>query len=651
MSSGHIKGLGQVLAERLVAHFGDDTLAILDEDISRISEVPGIGEKKLEEITADWKARESIRHILLFFEEHHIPAGLATRIHRRYGDQAIQVVRENPYILSRDIYRVGFRTADKIALRLGLDKKLDSQTGRRPRSFSASRYRKRALFLPKEELLTQAHTLLQLEDSERLKAALSESGLRGDVIIERGRCYLPLLYKEETELARSLSERLSDTTAPRPEITEDIIAAASQKSYSVHTKNGVATVIRLSDQQQEAIRLAAASKILVITGGPGCGKTTVLKTLTQTFQRANLTIKLAAPTGRAAQRMAEVCRLEASTIHRLLKFDPASGEFVYCAEKQLELDALIVDESSMIDLSLAHSLIRAIPAEARIVIVGDADQLPSVGAGRVLSDLLAVPEVPRVVLTNLFRRSEHSIITGIAHQINSGSTPLIPAPDGKTKSDAYFLKARETEDAAALIEKLLVEQIPKKFGDFSADIAVLTPMNKGPVGVIELNRRLQRRLVPAQAGLPSVTVGEKEFRLGDRVCQRVNNYNLHEAGVFNGDQGVIVGIEKANKKVFVKLWDGREIEYPSEMLYQLDLAYALSIHRSQGSEIPAVIVVLHQTHSIMLERQLVYTGVTRAKKLLIVVGTRKALQLAARRNHSVQRHTALVERMIERLEA
>ena len=410
------------------------------KDISRISEVPGIGEKKLEEITADWKARESIRHILLFFEEHHIPAGLATRIHRRYGDQAIRVVRENPYILSRDIYRVGFRTADKIALRLGLDK---NSTHRLVAGLAHSlrvATENGHCFLPKEELLTQAHNLLQLEESEGLKAALSESELRGDVIIERGRCYLPLIYKEETELARSLSERLSNGTAPQPKITEDIIAAATEKSYSVHTKDGDATVIRLSDQQQEAIRLAAASKILVITGGPGCGKTTVLKTLTQTFQRANLTIKLAAPTGRAAQRMAEVCRLEASTIHRLLKFDPASGEFVYCAEKQLELDALIVDESSMIDLSLAHSLIRAIPAEARIVIVGDADQLPSVGAGRVLSDLLAIPQMPRVVLTNLFRRSEHSIITGIAHQINSGSTPSIPAPTGRQRAMPIFSK-------------------------------------------------------------------------------------------------------------------------------------------------------------------------------------------------------------------
>jgi len=326
-------------------------------------------------------------------------------------------------------------------------------------------------------------------------------------------------------------------------------------------------------------------------------------------------------------------------------------KFLYDKDTKLPVDALIIDESSMIDISLANSLFQAIPNGARVVIVGDADQLPSVGPGLFLSDLLSINQVPRVKLTQLFRRSEESSITLIAHEINNSQIPHIPEPDGKTKSDSYFLPCENSAEAVKLIENLVVNQIPKKFGYAHKDITVLSPMNQGELGIIALNKVLQERLVPANEKAPRVKVGTKteslEFRLGDRVIQRVNNYQITEHGVFNGDLGEIEGIDPVKEAVYVKLWDGRTVEYPQDALAQLDLAYALTVHRSQGSEMPVVVLVLHDSHSILLERQLIYTAVTRAKKLLIIVGTKRALILAAKKTRSRRRFSGLVKRVSE----
>jgi exodeoxyribonuclease V alpha subunit len=407
-------------------------------------------------------------------------------------------------------------------------------------------------------------------------------------------------------------------------------------------------MLELSEEQKQALTFVANNTITVITGGPGCGKTTVVKAVSKMLREAGLKVGLAAPTGRAAQRLGEVCGLESSTIHRLLKFDPMRGSFVHNKKDLLDYEALILDECSMIDISLAARALEALDGRARLVLVGDADQLPSVGPGRFLGDLLEVPEIPRVRLNQLFRRTEESSINHIAHSINSSEVPRIPEPDGKTKSDSYFLRAPTPEDAVSLIEKLVSDQIPRKFADSfnigPKDIMVLSPMNKGNLGVITLNQRLQEKFIPEERRNSKVRCGALTFYLGDRVIQRVNNYNIDPAGVFNGDQGEIIAIDAEAQIVTVRLWDGREVEYSSKELLELDLAYALTIHRSQGSEVPVVVLALHDTHNFMLERQLLYTAVTRAKKLLIVVGSKRALNIAIKRVRSTKRHTNLVKR-------
>ncbi len=651
LASGAVKGFGPTLAGRVVEAFGDETLEVIDNEPHRLLEVSGIGQKKLDEILGSWQEKKNVREVLLFFQNHGISLNLSHRIYNYYGDRAIEVVSSNPYVLAREVWGIGFRTADRIASALGTDPESPE------RLIAGVLYSLEKsgddghCFLPREDLKEKAAKLLGVYEEALIDRAILEASLAGELIDEDGRIYSPDLYTAEQQLARSLAARANRDIRPSKSIDEQLVENACGKTIisqrATKESGGSPEVVRLSEQQKEAIRLAATRPLVVITGGPGCGKTTVLQTLAEVFRQAGLETKLAAPTGRAAQRMSEICGMPASTIHRLLKYDPIKRTFVHDQYDQLPLDALIIDESSMIDISLAAALLRAVPPSARIVIVGDADQLPSVGPGLFLSDVLTVESIPRVRLTTLFRRANESSITSIAHRINEGKIPSIPEPDGSIKTDAYFLPAKDPEDAASLIERLVVEQIPKKFGLSGSDITVLTPMNQGSLGVIALNQRLQQKLVPSLAGMASVKIGAIELRPGDRVCQRVNNYNLHRNGVFNGDQGTIIGVDPGNKSVFVELWDGREIEYPSETLHQLDLAYALTIHRSQGSEVPAVILAVHDSHTIMLERQLIYTGITRAKSLLIVVGTRKALAIATKRSRSRKRFTRLSERIYD----
>lgn len=646
LGSGAIKGFGPVLAQRIVDHFGEDALKVLDTDPERLTEVPGIGEKKYLELRAAWEQKRNLREVLLFFQGHNVPLGLAQRIYNTYGDRAIEIVRRNPYVLARDVWGIGFQTADRIAV--ALDVALDSTE----RIVAALQHTlKRGAddghcFLPADLLLSRTASLLQLDDEEVIARGLAHAVEEGEVIDRAGAYYQPALFEAEGRLSALLAARLRRSGTPAHPIDEQLVERTISEPRLGGT--GVPTIV-LSEQQQEAVRLSASRNLVVITGGPGCGKTTVVRTIASLFRRKGIAVQLAAPTGRAAQRLAEVCEMKASTIHRMLKFDPVRRTFLHDENTLLPVEALIVDESSMIDVPLAAALLAAVPPEVRLIIVGDADQLPSVGPGLFLADLLALPEVPRVRLSTLFRRADESLITGVAHQINAGIVPEIPQPDGQTKADAYFLPAREPGEAAALVERLVVDQIPKRFGLRGSQIMVLSPMNQGELGVIALNERLQRQLVPSGEGLPHVKVGNLELRLGDRICQRVNNYQLGQSGVFNGDQGEIVGIDGEQKSVQVRLWDGREVTYPSETLWQLDLGYALTIHRSQGSEVPVVILVLHESHTILLERQLIYTAVTRAKKLLIIVGSRRALMVATKRSRSRRRFTALGERTMEEL--
>jgi len=644
LGSGAVKGFGPVLAQRIVAAFGEKALEILDNNPEHLLSVPGIGRKKLDEIKAAWEQKRGMREVLLFFQNHSISIGLAQRIYQQYAERSIDVVRDNPYVLAQDVWGIGFHTADQIAAALGTAPS-SPERAIAGLLFALKRSSEDGhCYLPVDLLLKKTQALLEVEDEELLHRALDSALLRGEAIREGDRVYSPAVFQAEKVAARALAERIRSIDDVRGSIPESYVSEIIASSVSAPSA-GIQKPITLSKQQEEAIHLAADKSLLVITGGPGCGKTTVVRTITRLYLRAGLTIALAAPTGRAAQRLSEVCGYKASTVHRLLKFDPMKRAFVHGKDLPLELDALIVDESSMIDLPLAASLLQALRPKTRLVIVGDADQLPSVGPGLFLADLLSIPEAPRVRLNTLFRRADESHITQIAHQINSAEVPDIPEPDGVTKTDAYFLQAQEAAECGALVERLVVEQIPKRFGLKGTDITVLSPMNQGEIGVISLNERLQRHLVPDTPGIPKIRVGNLEFRLGDRVCQRVNNYQLSEAGVFNGDQGVIIGIDAENRSLIVRLWDGREVTYPGDSLHQLDLAYAITIHRSQGSEVPAIVLILHESHSILLERQLLYTAVTRAKKLLIIVGSRRALVLATKKSRSKRRFTSLTERI------
>lgn len=638
LSSGAIKGVGPVLAQRIVWTFGEETGHVLDEAPQRLREVPGIGEKKLDEIISAWNEKKKSRSVLLYFQNYGIGSGLAERIYKAYGDRAIEIVSQNPYLLCDDLWGIGFLTADRIAISLGVALSSSQRIRAALRYVLNLASEDGHTYLPEDVLVAKTAKTIQLEENELIRNQISQGISEHQIEREGEKLYAPRLLEAEETLAERLAflAKQKSTVVPQ-ELIEDTCA----KSFS---PSGLeASAIYLSPGQREAIDLAATRQLLVITGGPGCGKTTVVRAISSLFARAGLSVKLAAPTGRAAQRLAEVCGMEASTIHRLLKYDPATRDFFHNEYNLLELDVIIVDESSMIDVLLAASLFRAIPAHAHVVVVGDADQLPSVGPGLFLADLLAVDEVPRVRLTTLFRRAEQSLITTIAHQVNLGEVPNIPEPDGITKTDAYFVKGPEPQSAGDLVERLVIETIPKKFGFKGQEITVLSPMNQGDLGVISLNKRLQSRFISSAP--VAVKVGDIELHLGDRVCHRVNNYTIAPGGVFNGDQGEVIGVDAENQKIYVRLWDGREIEYGAETLAQLDLAYALSIHRSQGSEVPVIVLVLHDSHTIMLERQLLYTAITRAKRLLVIVGTRRALILAVRKTRSRRRFSGLADRI------
>lgn len=647
LSSGIVKGFGPVLAERVVKAFGTDTLRVLDEEIDRLKEVSGIGKKKLKEIRASWKEKKALREVMLFFQTYNIPMGLINRIYSAYGERSIEKVKTNPYMLAKDLWGVGFLTADRIAIALGVEPNSPFRI-RAAVEYSLKRATDDGhCFLPSEKLIAKVESLIQLSCTPEIAQAIEASAKDAEIVKENENVYLPHLHRAECQLAGLIAERIKDSNQ-QAELNSDLIESFILKR-TVVGEGQLQKAIRLSEQQQQAVRLAATKPLVIVTGGPGCGKTTVVRTIFSLFRAASLTVKLAAPTGRAAQRLAEVCSSEASTIHRLLKFDPTTRTFIHDEHDKMPLDAIIVDESSMIDLMLAASLFKALPLKTKVIIVGDADQLPSVGPGRFLADILSVSKVPRVALTTLFRRAEESAITHIAHQINSSLIPHIPEPDGVTKTDAYFLPCADPLEAASLVERLVVEQIPKKFGFKNDQITVLSPMNNGELGIVNLNKRLQGKIVPIYGDAPHVSVGNLDFRLGDRVIQRSNNYNIIDGGVFNGDQGSIIGIDTVKESLIVKLWDGREVEYTSSAINQLDLAYAITIHRAQGAEIPAVVLVLHDSHNILLERQLVYTGITRAKKLLVIVGTKHALSLAVKRTRSSKRHTALISRITEEL--
>lgn len=624
LSSGLIKGVGKVTAQRIVDQFGETTLLVIEKESKRLEEVEGIGPRRRRQIKDSWAEQHGVRDIMIFLQSHGIGTAQAARIYRQYGADAIAVVKQNPYRLCAEVWGIGFKTADGIALSVGVPK--DSAV----RARAGLGYLLQTLaddgghcFAPAAELLLQAQALLDIP-VETLAVALNDEVIRGALVREDERIYLRSLYDAEVRVAVRL-QRLLD--APRRFGTIDAVAAVAW----AERKMG----LQLAPAQRDALQIAIAAKVAIITGGPGVGKTTIIRALTEILGAKKLIIGLAAPTGRAAKRMSEATGHAAQTLHRLLKYNPNEHAFEFNADNPLEGDAFILDETSMIDLRLMDQFLQAVPEHAGLVLVGDIDQLPSVGPGNVLRDLIQSGAMPCRRLTTIYRQDTSGLIVRNAHHVNSGEHFETREGD----SDFYFVETAEPEQIIARVVELVTCRIPQKFG-FSpiTDIQVLTPMRRNSLGAENLNAVLQAACNPAGASLPR---GGLLYRTGDRVMQIRNNYDKE---VFNGDIGQIKTVDEDDHALVV-LFDGRPVRYEQTELDELMHAYACSIHKSQGSEYPAVVVVVHTQHFKLLQRNLLYTAITRGRKLVCVVGSAKAVHLAIRNNLVQERRTTLKERL------
>jgi len=631
LSSGLVRGIGPVLARRILKAYGPETLEVLEKKPERLLEVPGVGAAKLAEVKQSWAEHRDVRDLIIFLQEHGISANLATKIHRRYGARSFQVLRSNPYQLCLDLWGVGFKTADQVALRLGLD------------PGSPDRIKAFLLYLMEKDA-EQGHAFsyrADLEEScrrelevsaERAAGALDTLHSSGAVVTEPSdrspAVYLPYLHRAESEAARRLAE-LADAPVHVPPFDADEALSEAETGAGM----------RYSAAQREAVRECFRRKVLVITGGPGTGKTTVINAVAELFKRWGKPLLLAAPTGRAAKRLQEATGCEAKTIHRLLEFNPKSGEFKRGEGRPLAGEALVVDEFSMVDLVLLHSLLRALPAGMRLVLVGDKDQLPSVGPGNLLRDIIASGRLPVVRLGEIFRQEKDSLIILNAHRINRGQALLYPVP-GDREADFYFFRQESEEGTFKTVLTLACDSVPRRLGlpPLSPHIQVISPMYRGLAGVDRLNEELQRRLNPSGEGL---RLGTREFRLRDKVMQVRNDY---EKDVYNGDIGLVCGLDRTRYGLVVD-FDGRQVLYDRDDLDSLTLAYAVSVHKAQGSEYRAVILPLLTQHFIMLQRNLFYTALTRARKLSLVVGSVKALHIAIKNDRQVQRNSLLRARL------
>ena len=634
LGSGMIKGIGPVFAKRLVEAFGAETLQVIESTPERLAEVPGIGPKRRERIGAAWAEQREIREVMVFLQGHGVSPAYAVKIFKTYGQAAIATVRGNPYRLARDIRGIGFKTADKIARELGIptDSPLRAAAGilHTLNELTDEGH----VYVPEAELLQAAEVTLEIP-ATLLPDALAALSTDEAVVVESfptGRAvYLTGLHVSETQLARRVGDLLRAPRAVPPIDTNQALPWAEEK-----------TGLALTDEQRQAVRLAFQEKLLILTGGPGTGKTTILQAVIRLLEAKKLRMHLASPTGRAAKRLAEVTGHEASTLHRLLEWNPREGGFQRNARNPLETDFVVVDEASMLDVLLAHHLLQAIPLTATLLLVGDADQLPSVGPGTVLQDLLGVPGVPAIRLTTIFRQAAQSRIVANAHRVNQGEFPDLSVAGAGPAQDFFFLPEEEPDKLQQLIVDLAHRRLPGRYGlDPLADIQVLTPMHRGPIGAGQLNAALQAALNPAKAGVTELLRGGRIFRAGDRVLQLRNNY---DQAVYNGDLGRITAITPTDQAVMVQI-DDREVSYDFSDLDELTLAYAMTVHKSQGSEYPCVILAMHTTHYPMLQRNLLYTAFTRAKRLLVVVGTKKAIAIATRNDAIRRRYSRLAGRL------
>ena len=631
LASGCIKGIGPKWADRIVDHFGAQTLDVMDKEPDRMLELPRFGKKRLEAMKASWAEHQGIRELMIFLQPYGVTAGLSVRIFRHYGAQALDVVRENPYRLAMDIHGIGFTTADALARKLGFedDSPLRAQAGV---LYLLMRLTDDGhVYFPRTQLVEEAVDKLGLP-ADRADEAVSDLELEQRVVIEdlgdHAGVYLARHHLYESKIAFYLHRLLRSPKAVHIPDPKGLVKSVLEKMP-----------MQLAEEQKRAVYTAAQSKVMVLTGGPGTGKTTILNAIIKVFQEVRAKILLAAPTGRAAKRMSEASGLEAKTIHRLLEYSPQEDGFNRNENNPLACGLLVVDEASMMDTMLMYHLVKAAPVGATFILVGDVNQLPSVGPGNVLRDVIASGVVPVVELLEVFRQAAESDIICNAHLINKGELPELHQSAGQ-KTDFYFFRQDDAEAAADLVVDLVRERIPRKFGFSPDDIQVLSPMLKGGVGVNSLNRRLQDAVNP-QPVQNSLVRGERIFRLNDRVMQIRNNY---DKDVFNGDTGTIVWLDAEEKEVTVR-FDERNVNYLWEEMDELVPAYAISIHKSQGGEYPVVVIPLMMQHFMLLQRNLVYTAVTRGRKMVVLVGEMRALGMAVKNNHIRRRWTWLAHRL------
>ncbi|MFF8311209.1 SF1B family DNA helicase RecD2 [Streptomyces lydicus] len=644
LGSGLIKGIGPRIADRIVEHFGTDTLDVIEREPARLVEVPGLGPKRTKLIGAAWEEQKAIKEVMVFLQGVGVSTSIAVRIYKKYADASISVVRNQPYRLAADVWGIGFLTADRIAQAVGIPHDSPDRVKAGLQYALSQSTDQGHCFLPEEQLIADAVKLLQVDtglvidclgelaaDPEGVVREKVPAGQDGAPVTA---VYLVPFHRAEISLAGRLS-RLLRTEDDRMPAFRDV---AWDKALAWLARR---TGAELAPEQREAVRLALTQKVAVLTGGPGCGKSFTVRSVVELARAKQAKVVLAAPTGRAAKRLSELTGAEASTVHRLLELKPG-GDAAYDADHPLDADLVVVDEASMLDLLLANKLVKAVPPGAHLLLVGDVDQLPSVGAGEVLRDLLAEPAtVPAVRLTRIFRQAQESGVVANAHRINSGVPPLT---SGLT--DFFLFVEEDNEEAGRLAVDVAARRIPAKFGlDPRRDVQVLTPMHRGPAGAGALNGLLQQAVTPARPDLPERRFGGRVFRVGDKVTQIRNNYEKGRNGVFNGTVGVVTALDSDEQRLTVLTDEDEEVPYDFDELDELAHAYAVTIHRSQGSEYPAVVIPVTTSAWMMLQRNLLYTAVTRAKRLVVLVGSRKALGQAVRTVSAGRRCTALAHRL------
>lgn len=640
LGSGLIKGVGPVTARRIVACFGLETLDVIENQIERLSEVNGIAKKRIAMIQKAWETQKAIKEVMIFLQSHEVSTTYAVKIYKQYNDKAIAIVTNNPYQLATDIYGIGFLSADKIARNLGVapDSKFRYQAGMMHVLSEAAE--NGHCYLPQPELMEQVAELLKTEShqpsSEVIAQIIQDMGKLNELIRERVDdtmlCYKPTFFHTEQNLAQLIESRINYP------VNSDIPRVRNWLERFTKSRK-----VGLTKHQQAAVEMAAYSKVAVLTGGPGTGKTFSVRTIVQLWKSMGKSIALAAPTGRAAQRLSEMTGLEAKTVHRLLEFEPKGMGFKRDEHNPLPQKALIIDEASMLDLFLAYSLIKAVPKDGQVLFVGDVDQLPSVGPGKILADLINSGKVPVVCLTQVFRQAATSRIITSAHQINRGYYPDIEPISNNPQSDCLWHGGgHQPEHGVQAISELITDFIPARGFNPRTDVQLLCPMSRGLVGTRNLNKILQKLINPPSPEKVEIKRGETIFRISDRVIQLTNDYQRE---VFNGDVGFIADIDTEEQEVIV-CYQGRDVKYDCADLNEIALAWSVTIHKSQGSEYPVVILPMFTQHYVMLSRNLIYTGLTRAKKLAIVVGSKKAIGMAVRSLNQKPRYTRLEHRLI-----